>query len=370
MKIFKQSTRIKPKVSLILLDWSVRESFHLLHYLSLQNIPRDDFEVVIIEYYSRKSEAIEKFAEQVDTWVALEMSEELYYHKHLMYNAGIVASRGELCIICDSDAMAKPTFLETVIKSFKKEPEIILHIDQFRNNRKNLYPFCYPTFEEVTGAGCINIKNGKTTGLAVTEDLIHNRNYGACFCAKREDLIKIGGADEHIDFIGHICGPYDFTFRLMNMGKKEVWHESEFLYHTWHPGQAGENNYLGPHDGRHVSTTSLEALTSNRVQPHVINPAIAKLQNDSTLQLCDLADDLILPEYEQIAKMSFLMGPNCRKWAEDTYQFISYKGYVITPERNKLNAIPSCFQGMKLNNEQLKTLRLEAEELKKLKQKN
>ena len=63
------------------------------------------------------------------------------------------------------------------------------------------------------------------------------------------------------------------------------------------------------------------------------------------------------------------MGPNCRKWAEDTYQFISYKGYVITPERNKLNAIPSCFQGMKLNNEQLKTLRLEAEELKKLKQK-
>jgi hypothetical protein len=81
--------------------------------------------------------------------------------------------------------------------------------------------------------------------MAVKEDIIHSRNYGACFCARRDLLIQIGGADEHIDFIGHICGPYDLTFRLINIGCKEIWHETEFLYHTWHPGQAGENNYLG-----------------------------------------------------------------------------------------------------------------------------
>lgn len=340
MKVFKQSSRVKPKISLILLDWSVRESFHLLHYLSLQNIPRNQFEVVIIEYYSRRSEAIEKFEEQVDTWIALEMSEDLYYHKHLMYNAGIVASTGEICIICDSDAMAKPTFLESVIKAFEQDPNLILHLDQFRNNRKDLYPFCYPSFDDVTGPGCINIKNGKTTGLAVTEDLIHNRNYGACFCAKREDLIKIGGADEHIDFIGHICGPYDFTFRLMNIGKKEVWHETEFLYHTWHPGQAGENNYLGPHDGRHVSTTSLEALTSKRVSPHVINPAIAKLQKNSFLELKDLEQDIILPDYETIAKISFLKSKKSREWAENTYLFNYYRGFVILKNQDTYNVYP------------------------------
>jgi hypothetical protein len=370
MKIFKQSQRIKPKVSLILLDWSVRESFHLLHYLSLQTIPREQFEVVIVEYYSRHSEAIQKFEEQVDTWIALEMPEDLYYHKHLMYNAGIVASTGEICIICDSDAMAKPTFLETVIKSFEYDPDIILHIDQFRNNRKDLYPFCYPSFEEVTGPGCINIKDGKTTGLAVTEDLIHNRNYGACFCAKREDLIKIGGADEHIDFIGHICGPYDFTFRLMNLGKKEVWHDSEFLYHTWHPGQAGENNYLGPHDGRHVSTTSLEALTSNRVQPHVMNKAIAKLQKDSHLNLLDVENDLILSDYNKIAKMSFLMSPESRKWAEKTYAYLYYKGYYIFPKDNEFIAIQGyTYQKTFLNNEFDNLAYVKASSIELLKQK-
>jgi len=31
MKFLKRSARRNPKVSLILLDWSVRESFHLLH---------------------------------------------------------------------------------------------------------------------------------------------------------------------------------------------------------------------------------------------------------------------------------------------------------------------------------------------------
>ena len=36
MKFLKRSQRRTPRVSLILLDWSVRESFHLLHYLRQQ----------------------------------------------------------------------------------------------------------------------------------------------------------------------------------------------------------------------------------------------------------------------------------------------------------------------------------------------
>jgi len=33
LQFLKQSTRERPRLSLILLDWGVRESFHLLHYL-------------------------------------------------------------------------------------------------------------------------------------------------------------------------------------------------------------------------------------------------------------------------------------------------------------------------------------------------
>ena len=278
MKLLKESGRRAPKVSLILLDWSVRESFHLLHYLAQQDVDRDLFEVVIVEYYSRISEALKPFEAQVDTWALLEMPERCYYHKHLMYNAGLVLARGEICVVCDSDAMVKPGFIRTIIEAFEREPDLVLHLDQFRNVRRDFYPFNYPSFTDVLGRGCINNVGGKTKGVLDLEDPIHTRNYGACMCARRADLIAIGGADEHIDYLGHICGPYDMTFRLVNSGLREVWHQSEFMYHTWHPGQAGVDNYLGPHDGRHVSTTALQALCSGRVLPYLENAAIRALR--------------------------------------------------------------------------------------------
>jgi len=292
-RFLKKSARAKPRVSLILLDWSVRESFHLLHYLASQDVPRDWFEVIVVEYYSRESEAIRRFEAEVDTWLLLEMPPECYYHKHLMYNAGIVLARGEVCVICDSDAMVKPTFIRSIVEAFEREPQLVLHLDQFRNNRRDLYPFSYPGFEAVLGDGCINNAGGKPAGIVDSADPIHSRNYGACMCARRDALIAIGGADEHVDFLGHICGPYDMTWRLVNSGRREHWHQSEFMYHTWHPGQAGVDNYLGPHDGRHVSTTSLAALASGRIAPLLENASIRKLREGREE---DLLASLIRPE--------------------------------------------------------------------------
>ncbi len=296
MKLLKRSARPNPKVSLVLLDWSVRESFHLLHYLDQQDVPRDTFEVLIIEYYSRVSDAIRKFQSEVDTWLLLEMPEDCYYHKHVMYNAGITLARGEILVICDSDAMVKPGFIRAITEAFERDPDLVLHLDQFRNNRRDFYPFNYPGFDAVEGEGCINNAGGKTAGILDSKDPIHTRNYGACMCARRGDLIAIGGADEHVDFVGHICGPYDMTFRLVNSGKKELWHPTEFMYHTWHPGQAGVDNYLGPHDGRHVSTTSLAALSSRRVRPLLENPAILKLREHPDTPTDALLDRIVRPE--------------------------------------------------------------------------
>jgi hypothetical protein len=296
VRFIKRSTRPNPKLSLILLDWSVRESFHLLHYLARQDVPRDAFEVLVIEYYSRVSDALRKFEDQVDTWLLLEMPEDCYYHKHLMYNAGIVLARGDICVVCDSDAMVKPGFIRAIVEEFERDPHVVLHFDQFRNNRRDFYPFNYPTFDAVAGEGCINNAGGRTAGILDHRDPIHSRNYGACMCARRSDLIGIGGADEHVDFVGHICGPYDMTFRLVNHGRRELWHPSEFMYHTWHPGQAGVDNYLGPHDGRHVSTTSLAALSARRVRPLLENPALRRLREQPGTPVDSLLPALIRPE--------------------------------------------------------------------------
>jgi len=284
---FENSLLSSPKLSIILLDWSCRESFHILEYLAQQNVPRDQYEVIWIEYYSRHAPQIDRALEKcrvegrppsVDRWVVMGMPDNVYYHKHLMYNVGILLSRGSILTICDSDAIVRNTFVESMMRFFAAEPKGVLHLDEVRNNLKRFYPFNFPTIEEVIGEGAINWYNGRTSGLWDTADILHTRNYGACLAALRQDLIGIGGADEHIDFLGHICGPYDMTFRLVNFGKKEIWSEEEFLYHVWHPGQAGERNYLGPHDGKHMSTTALKARTTGRILPLVENPAIRLLR--------------------------------------------------------------------------------------------
>lgn len=317
--LFERSLSKKPKVSLILLDWSCRESFHMLHYLNQQNIPRNTYEIIWIEYYHRRSpeirEQLEDCARQskppmLDQWIVMDMPDTLYYHKHLMYNIGIVLSKGEIVTICDSDAMARPTFIETIIKSFEEDPNIALHMDEVRNNDQSFHPFNYPSFEEVEGEGAINFKNGTTTGLLDTEDPLHTLNYGACLSARREDLIAIGGADEHLDYLGHVCGPYELTFRLNNFGRKELWHPSELLYHVWHPGQAGSGNYVGPHDGLHMSSTALGALKSGRTQPLLENKSIQALRKDPTLNPKTLIPQLIDPScfekwtYEAMSKSS------------------------------------------------------------------
>ena len=341
MRILKQNPSIEPKVSFILVDWSVRESFHLLHYLRLQNTKRKDFEVIIIEYYSTVSEAIEPFKDQVDQWVLLEMPDDLYYHKHLMYNVGIFLGRGRIVVIIDSDAMINGNFINAVIQTFESQSDIVLHFDEFRNISKEFYPFNFPEFDDVTGKGCLNHIEGKTSGILDIADPLHTRNYGACMCAKRSDLIRMGGADEDIRYLGHICGPYEMTFRLVNMGLQQVWHQKEFIYHTWHPGQAGVGDYTGPHDGQYMSTMALDAIVTGRVRPYVENRAISALNRQKSSAVYPAESSLINKKYLDIWKNANT--PRVRTASNtDTHAgyFKRYKGFRIEINSEMFCAYP------------------------------
>ncbi len=306
MKIpFQNDVKNAPKVSIVLLDWSCRESFHALKYLAEQTVSREQYEVIWIEYYGRQSpeirsalEAAQKVGKPppVDQWIVMDIPENIYYHKHLMFNAGIVASRGGIVVICDSDAIVKPSFVENILKTFEADPHIVLHLDEIRNVNRKFYPFNNPSIEDLIGNGCINFSHGKTSGLFDHDDPLHARNYGACMCARRKDLIAIGGADEHIDYLGHICGPYEMTFRLVNAGKQEVWHQKEFLYHAWHPGTDGHKNYMGPHDGRNMSTTALIARKTGRILPLLENRAIRALRLNEKVDAPDVWLAQVFPE--------------------------------------------------------------------------
>jgi hypothetical protein len=226
------------------------------------------------------------------------MPQDVYYHKHLMYNLGIALAAGRIICFCDSDALAQRNLVESIVEQFEADPKLVLHLDEVRNHDRRYYPFNYPPLDELVGYGCLNWVNGQPAGLLDTADPLHTRNYGACMCALRNDLLAIGGADMHRDYLGHICGPYEMTFRLANAGRRELWHPSQWLYHVWHPGQAGDQNYAGPHDGAQLSIRALEARQSGRILPLEENPAIARLRTEgrdwAPTTLGDLVDSATL----------------------------------------------------------------------------
>ncbi len=281
------------KISVILIDWRARESFHSLHYLNRQTLPRDQYELIWLEFYRHKpAELVDLVAKDkniLDQWLIAGYPDDCLYHKHRLYNLGLLLAQGEYVVICDSDAIFTPNFLAKLVAEFEHQPRSVIHLDEVRNVRRNLYPFSYPSIAEVLGRGVRNWRGHTTAGLLPQADMLHACNYGACMAAARRALIDIGGADEHSGYLGYICGPYEMTFRLVNHGLTELWLRDEFLYHTWHPNASGGNvEYHGPHDGAYVALDALESHALGRVLPLVENPWIAQARCGSTLAGDDL----------------------------------------------------------------------------------
>jgi hypothetical protein len=367
--------RRKPnaKVTVILIDWKARESFHSLKYLNEQTVPRDQYDLVWVEFYNHEPAALRKLVDEaeasgtpvLDKWVTLGYPNDELFHKHRMYNVGILLADGEVCVICDSDAMFPPTFIETIVAEFAANPKLVLHLDEVRSLTRDHYPFNYPTLEQLLAAPCQNWTGTTTTGLLPGPDMLHRANYGACMAARRGDLIEIGGADEHIDYLGYICGPYELTFRLINAGRRERWHESEFIYHTWHPGESGINiDYAGPSDGRGMSLRSLEARKSGRVPPALANPGILAAtprRGDATaeqiLAAVQVPTDRHWREVQDAFRASCVVTLIHSDWYEfnvfrfgNTYFGVPADVVDFDPKLAERGAYPICHRSMSLRN--------------------
>jgi hypothetical protein len=212
--------------------------------------------------------------------------------------------------------MFTPTFIEAIIAAFEVAPRSVVHLDEVRSTSRAFYPFNFPTFEEFLASECPNWTGQTTKGLDRSNDMLHEANYGACLAARRDDIIRIGGADEHLDYLGYICGPYDLTFRLVNAGCRERWLTGEYLYHTWHPGESGINiDYCGPSDGRGMSSRSLDVRKSGVVEPGLENGAIRALRKN--------------PQLDRALALAHLQSPADAEWRAEARLSPS----DITPER-------------------------------------
>ena len=162
-----------------------------------------------------------------DKYIILGMPRNVYYHKHLMYNAAIFAARGEIVCFCDSDAIYKNTFVASILNQFTYNPHIVLYLDQVRNNNRAFYPFNFPPLATVLAdRESRNWHHGSNHGLIESANTSHAQ-LRRLHVGVEEDLLKIGGADKHFDYLGYICGPHDMGFRLVNSGCREVWHPSK-----------------------------------------------------------------------------------------------------------------------------------------------
>ncbi|MHB8124407.1 MAG: glycosyltransferase [Desulfitobacteriaceae bacterium] len=281
------------KISVILLDWGIRESFHSIHYLNNQSAARSDYELIWIEYFERKVPVLEEYSctGWLDKYMILG-NKSRDYNKHEAWNSGVIESSGNIVVLCDSDVIFKRSFIQNILDFFESHENSFLLIDEIRSENKSFWPFSYPTWEEVLSASGLTNWNEKyhlTNGLSPEYnnlplwEKMFLRNYGACLCVKKDDYIRYGGLDEHDSYIGYICGPYDLVVRMVNGGIQENWHHEEFLLHTYHPWVNPGVDRMGPHLW-HNSTTSFKHLFDGNLMPYVENKMIRTIRKQSFVE--------------------------------------------------------------------------------------
>ena len=266
-----QKSSTPPLASIILLDWSCRERFHALDWLNRQTVPRERYELIWVELFGR---IVPKALHEAD--VLITCDQKGTYHKHEGYNAGLLAARGEVVTVCDSDAVFPPDFIESIVNSFQlstAEPKalVLMHYE-WRTDSE------YPD------------------GLSHIEGLRRFKwhdlwpNVGACVSMRRIDAIRFGGFDEHSSYRGFICGPYDLAWRLVNAGLPEVWHDPAVaLWHFAHPAPYFDPRLFSfanlrrwfeithPHYEYHA-VTAVESFSTGRVLPLKENPEVHRLR--------------------------------------------------------------------------------------------
>jgi hypothetical protein len=260
----------KPLLSIILLDWSVREHFHVLDWLNNQNVDRALYELIWVEAHDR---VVEQVTPKVDQHLLCH--QQGLYHKHAAWNAAALHARGTLVTFSDSDAVYPPDFVKSVLESFgcldRGTPaELVLMHHEWRT--RSTYPGGITRMEQ----------------LAQFEWLPLWPNVGACMTVRMEDFLRYGGLDEHESYRGYMCGPYELGWRMVNAGLPERWHDPAVA--LWHFAHPDPPNTLGqrfsfklwsemrhPHINGHA-LSAVEALSTGRISPLLENEDIWTLR--------------------------------------------------------------------------------------------
>lgn len=254
-----EAPTLQPLLSIILLDWSVRENFHALEWLNNQTVDRSLYEVIWVEAHDR---VLDFIADKVDQHIVCH--QRGIYHKHAAWNAAALHARGELVTFSDSDAIYPPDFVASILKNFgcaadaRPRPLVLMHYEW---RTLSTYP-----------GGIMQMSQ-----LSDFEWMELWPNVGACMTIRISDFIRYGGLDEHSSYRGYMCGPYELGWRMVNAGVPEFWHDPEVA--LWHFAHPDPPHTLGnrfsfkiwaetrhPHINGHA-LKAVEAFSTGRIAP-------------------------------------------------------------------------------------------------------
>lgn len=242
-----------PKISVIMVDGSFRESFHSLDYFGTQSLSPDDFELLWIEYYDNVHPELVQIAERYSNFRIITLNRRGAYHSSYCFNAGIVASRGELLIIPDADVMVETDFIERIWEDHQENESLVMYVYRY---------------DEMEGDHLPKVDLQHLRDVCV---LTNPSNFGGCLTVRRKWLLEINGYEQHLLFSsGFHANGYDVYTRLKCLGLHVKWHPRLKLYHLWHPNTLVDSaNYKSQrimieYRARNLMSTAFEGIDSER----------------------------------------------------------------------------------------------------------
>lgn len=206
------------KISVLMVDGSFRERFHMIDYLNKQSFPKKDYEMIWVEFYKRVSLKLTKKKNlQI---ITLNNKKDKPYHSSFCFNEGIRRSRGRVLVIIDADQAVGKNFLQTIWQEHKECKDLVMYMQRQDELKKDHQ----------------GSKSYKIKYLRKVCRLTNPTNYGGCLTVRKKWLLKVNGYEQDPLFSGLHANGKDLYTRFKNLGLKIKWHPSELTYHPWHPG--------------------------------------------------------------------------------------------------------------------------------------
>lgn len=207
-----------PRLSIVMVDGSFRESYHAIDFFCRQTLPPSDYELIWVEYYDTVNPALAAEIAKFPNARVITLNRTGEYHSSYCFNAGIAASRGELILIPDADLVVEPDMLQAVWDMHQTDERLVMYLFRYEEPEdQHQTPVTLEHLRKV----CV---------------LTSPSNFGACLTVRKRWLEAINGYEQHPVFgTGFHANGQDVYTRFKNYGLPIMWHPEIKLYHPWHP---------------------------------------------------------------------------------------------------------------------------------------